>query len=577
MFYQRRREIKRLRLALVVLITVTWSLIGLSPAYASSGLSLNVYNCSLNGQYNASPPLGCNTDPIYAGIVPNIDFENGSSGPYQHDDYQYRWTGYLKQTRHWTPQFRLCSDDGMKLFINGQLIIDNWYDRGGQCGASVGYYMDSDDWVPIEVWWYENGGGANGSLQWDIGQGFVPVPPEYFSTSVPEPVIPPTLNAPTMVQASVDGSTVTVNWNPPEPSNTEVERYAIFWSYDDWQSGFAIASTTTSATINNVPESTTVWIKVRSDNDSQSVYSGWSDVIQIFVEDYVTPEEQAEIDRIEAERLAAEEAERQRIEAERLAAIEAERQRLEAERIAAEAAEAERQRILAEQERQRQLEAIARAEAERLAAEEAARKKAEEEERLRLEEEARKKAEEEERLRLEEEARKKAEEEARLKAEEEARLKAEEEARLEAERLERERLEQERLEQERLEEERRRAEQEAEEEETTPVEGPKPPVEEPKPFDPEVDYNSLPPDQPVELENGVILEAQVVAALQLFEDPAEMLSEIFSDPGKVLTALGNVGADMSPEKREEAQAVVVAAIVVTQIVGAAVSQVIQRR
>lgn len=80
-----------------------------------------------------------------------------------------------------------------------------------------------------------------------------------------------------------------------------------------------------------------------------------------------------------------------------------------------------------------------------------------------------------------------------------------------------------------------------------------------------LDYEDLPDDQPVSLENGVILFAEVADALEMFENPSEILSAIFTDPGKALTALANVGADMTPEKREESQKVVIASIIVAQI------------
>lgn len=71
---------------------------------------------------------------------------------------------------------------------------------------------------------------------------------------------------------------------------------------------------------------------------------------------------------------------------------------------------------------------------------------------------------------------------------------------------------------------------------------------------------SLPADTPVILENGVVLPAGVVDALQSLESPSELLADIFSDPAKVLTALSNIGADMTPEDRKKAQTAVVAAI-----------------
>lgn len=92
-------------------------------------------------------------------------------------------------------------------------------------------------------------------------------------------------------------------------------------------------------------------------------------------------------------------------------------------------------------------------------------------------------------------------------------------------------------------------------------------------------YEDLPPQTPVDVrtdENGnpVIIEAEVAAALVLLENPAELLGAIFDDPGQVLTALGNIGADMSPEEREEATKMVVATVIAAgaalNAVGAAV-------
>jgi hypothetical protein len=81
-----------------------------------------------------------------------------------------------------------------------------------------------------------------------------------------------------------------------------------------------------------------------------------------------------------------------------------------------------------------------------------------------------------------------------------------------------------------------------------------------------LDYEDLPPDQPVMLENGVILTAEVADAIEMFEDPSELLLTALTDPGKALKAFANVGADMTPEERKESQAVVVASVIVGQLI-----------
>lgn len=81
-----------------------------------------------------------------------------------------------------------------------------------------------------------------------------------------------------------------------------------------------------------------------------------------------------------------------------------------------------------------------------------------------------------------------------------------------------------------------------------------------------LDYEDLPPEQPVALDNGVILTAEIADAIEIFEDPSELLTAVFTDPGKALKAIANVGADMTVTTRKEAQEVTVAAVIVTQVI-----------
>ena len=81
-----------------------------------------------------------------------------------------------------------------------------------------------------------------------------------------------------------------------------------------------------------------------------------------------------------------------------------------------------------------------------------------------------------------------------------------------------------------------------------------------------LDYSDLPPEQPVTLENGVVITAEVADAIEIFESPSELLSTVFTDPGKALKAIANVGADLTPEVRKDAQAITVSAVIVAQVI-----------
>jgi hypothetical protein len=279
--------------------------------------------------------------------------------------------------------------------------------------------------------------------------------------------------------------------------------------------------------------------------------------------------------RLEAERIAAEEA--ARLAAEEAARLEAERlAKLEAERIAAEeAARLEAERL--EAERLAKLEAE-RLEAERLEAERIAAEKAAAEEAERLEALEKAKAEEVARLEAERIAEEKAaEEEAeRLAALEKA--KAEEEARLEAE-------------------EKAREEAEAEANKPTPTEKPVV-VEIKEPITAEnitavvEELATIQPQQLTEEQQTLIVEA----ALETFETAEQgseeyeaaldallvvaqaddiildeelaaipLIGNVAGAAVEVFNALGNAGADMSPQVREQSEKVVVASVIVANI------------
>ena len=74
----------------------------------------------------------------------------------------------------------------------------------------------------------------------------------------------------------------------------------------------------------------------------------------------------------------------------------------------------------------------------------------------------------------------------------------------------------------------------------------------------------LPADTPVQLDNGVIIEAGTVVALQLLDNPAELISAIFENPTEVLTALSNIGADMSEEERTTSENTIIASVIAGQ-------------
>jgi hypothetical protein len=74
-------------------------------------------------------------------------------------------------------------------------------------------------------------------------------------------------------------------------------------------------------------------------------------------------------------------------------------------------------------------------------------------------------------------------------------------------------------------------------------------------------------NQIIEYREGVELEAGIAVVFEQLSDPAALLGEFVSDPGQVFEALGQLGADMTEEEREDSQSVVVATVIVGQMLG----------
>jgi beta-glucosidase len=129
----------------------------IGPQYFGAGLRGDYYdNTSLSGT-----PVATRTDPdvsyTWTGSSPIAGL--GSTG------YSVRWTGALTPPTTGTYTFALSSDDGSRLFIGGQQVIDNWRDQATHTErASV--QLTAGQPVPVEVDFYQAGGDSVVSLGW---------------------------------------------------------------------------------------------------------------------------------------------------------------------------------------------------------------------------------------------------------------------------------------------------------------------------------------------------------------------------------------------------------------------------
>ncbi|HEY3715459.1 MAG TPA: glycoside hydrolase family 3 C-terminal domain-containing protein [Jatrophihabitantaceae bacterium] len=121
---------------------------------------------NLSGEYFANQDLS--GTPALTRSDAQIDFDWGQGAPAAGlpvDHYSARWTGTLTAPTTGDYTLGLTSDDGSRLFVDGQLVIDNWRDQAANTETAV-VHLVAGEAHEIKVEYYESGGDASVSLGW---------------------------------------------------------------------------------------------------------------------------------------------------------------------------------------------------------------------------------------------------------------------------------------------------------------------------------------------------------------------------------------------------------------------------
>jgi hypothetical protein len=78
--------------------------------------------------------------------------------------FQVRWSGIIFADVEGEYNFRSVTDDGVRLYIDGELVIDHWYPQGATSRyGSIDLFVGNHDFV---MEYFENGGGQEAHLYW---------------------------------------------------------------------------------------------------------------------------------------------------------------------------------------------------------------------------------------------------------------------------------------------------------------------------------------------------------------------------------------------------------------------------
>jgi hypothetical protein len=111
---------------------------------------------------------------------PQIDFNWGDPGgpdpAVGNDQFSARWTGEVEAAFTETYTFYATGDDGVRLWVDGQQLVNGWIDQGATEYSGV-IDLVAGQTYSLVMEYYENGGGTTAELRWS-------------SASTPKQIIP---------------------------------------------------------------------------------------------------------------------------------------------------------------------------------------------------------------------------------------------------------------------------------------------------------------------------------------------------------------------------------------------------
>ena len=132
-----------------------WKFIPVTTPGTGTGLAGNYFN-------------GTNFETLkYSRTDANINFDwaNGSPNAAVHADlFSARWTGQIQPKYSGEYTFYVTSDNGRRLWINNQLIVDKWLDDVSENTGKITLVAGQKYEIKLE--YFENNGGATCKLEW---------------------------------------------------------------------------------------------------------------------------------------------------------------------------------------------------------------------------------------------------------------------------------------------------------------------------------------------------------------------------------------------------------------------------
>lgn len=138
------------------------------------------------------------------------------------DTFSVRWVGYIQPLYSEDYTFYTYSDDGMRITINGQTVVNDWNNHPARWRSGT-IALERCQLYPITVDYYENTGNAVAEMEWSSPsqpQGAVPLQNLYPGQNS----LTPTAQTPTPTPTNEPATATPIPTQTSTPTNTPVYR-----------------------------------------------------------------------------------------------------------------------------------------------------------------------------------------------------------------------------------------------------------------------------------------------------------------------------------------------------------------
>ncbi len=128
----------------------------------------NLNENGINAEYFDNKNLSGEPVKIVNDKQINFEWDNGSPfKDFPENNFSVRWTTYLRPPVSGEYELLAATDDGVKLYLNDKLLINDWVDRATTT-SSCKIKLEKDKPYKMVLEYYENGGGAVAKFGWNL-------------------------------------------------------------------------------------------------------------------------------------------------------------------------------------------------------------------------------------------------------------------------------------------------------------------------------------------------------------------------------------------------------------------------